>query len=152
MKIDIKRRPSAHGCTISDWYIDGQHQCYGIEDVVRPYGVYVKDETAIPTGTYKVIVDRSTRFSAAAGHDVFLPHLLDMPGQVRLFGGRPVGECGIRLHPGNFAVDSSGCCLPGTAVAPDGKSVESSRVAFSVVFAKIQKALNDGQAVTLTIQ
>ena len=152
MLITIKRRPSANGCTIGDLYLDGQHQAATLEDVVRPANApKVYGQTAIPAGSYRVIVNRSTRFSAAAGHDVFLPLLLNLPGADIHFGGQRIDDCGVRLHVGNTQFDSSGCILVGTQAAPDGKSIENSRIAFSVVFLKIQKAIAAGQTITLTI-
>ena len=152
MKLEIKRHPSANGCTIGDLYLDGQHQAVTLEDVVRgPNEAKVYGQTAIPTGQYRVIVNRSTRFSAKAGKDVFLPLLLNLPGGSIHFGGQLIDDCGVRIHPGNFASDTLGCLLVGTQAAPDGKSIENSRIAFSVVLAKIQKAIAAGQSVTLAI-
>ena len=152
MVLSIIREPSAQGATLSTWYVDGKLQCVGLEDVVRPYGEYVYSKTAIPAGTYHVIVNRSQRFSAKAGHDVFLPLLIDVPGHERLFGGRPVGTCGIRIHGGNRPEDTEGCLLPGSRVGANGASVEASQAAFQPLFAKIQAALKAGDTVTVTIQ
>lgn len=152
MQLLIKRHPSANGCTIGDLFIDGQHQGVTLEDVVRPAAApKVYGQTAIPAGQYRVIVNRSTRFSASAGHDVFLPLLLNMPGADIHFGGQRIDDCGVRIHPGNFATDTLGCILVGTQAAADGKSIENSRIAFSVVLIKIQKAIAAGQSVTLTL-
>ena len=152
MLLLIKRKPSANGCTIGDLFIDGQHAAVTLEDVVRPDNApKVFGQTAIPTGSYRVIVNRSTRFSAAAGKDVFLPLLLNLPGGNIKFGGQRIDDCGVRLHQGNFSTDTLGCVLIGTQAAPDGKSIENSRIAFSVVLLKIQKAIAAGQTITLTI-
>lgn len=152
MQLLIKRRLSANGCTIGDLFIDGQHQCVTLEDVVRPDSApKIFGQTAIPVGSYRVIINRSNRFSAKAGYDVFLPLLLNLPGGTIRFGGQLIDDCGVRIHPGNFAADTEGCLLVGTQAAADGKSIESSRIAFSVVFPKIQKAIAVGQTVTLTV-
>lgn len=152
MKLELKRRPSANGCTIGQLFIDGQPAAVTLEDVVRPAAApKVYGQTAIPAGSYRVIVNKSTRFSAKAGHDVFLPLLLNLPGGDIHFGGQLIDDCGVRIHVGNAPSDTDGCLLVGTVAAPDGASILNSRIAFAAVFARIQAAINAGQQVTLTI-
>ena len=152
MNIEIKRRPSAHGCTIGDLFVNGVHQCVTLEDVVRPgTAPKVYGQTAIYAGQYRVVVNKSLRFSAKAGHDVFLPLLLNLPGRDIHFGGQRIDDCGVRIHPGNTAADTLGCILVGTEVAPDGASILNSRVAFAALFPRIQLAQTLHQAITLTI-
>ena len=142
MNILVIRRPSAHGATISEWFVNGFAECYGVEDEVRgPGAVKIHGKTAIPAGTYGLIVDRSNRFSALAGKDVFLPLLLNVPG-----------FAGVRIHPGNTAADTEGCLLPGLTVGPAGNSVQSSRIAFSLLFAKINAALARHETVKITLK
>ena len=141
MKITIKRLPSANGCTLSTWAVNGVPQCVGLEDVVRNAAApKVFGQTAIPAGTYGVIINQSTRFSALAGKPVFLPLLLNVPGYE-----------GVRIHVGNYPIDTLGCLLPGTAFGADRASVTSSRVAFTALFAKMQAAVKAGEKITLTI-
>ena len=152
MILTLKRRPSAHGCTIGQLFVDGVYQCFTLEDVVRPAtAAKVYGQTAIPAGTYRIVVNKSARFSAKAGHDVLLPLLLNLPGRDIHFGGQRIDDCGVRIHPGNTAADTLGCILVGTAAAPDGASILSSRVAFAALFARIQAAQALQQAITLTI-
>jgi len=74
--------------------------CWTLEDAVReldgmPVGRWkIKGHTAIPVGTYKVLVTFSNRFKK------LLPLLWEVPG----FGG-------IRIHGGNTAEDTEGCIL-----------------------------------------
>jgi hypothetical protein len=147
MTISIIRKPSANGCTLSTWYVDGKYQCVGIEDVVRGQGKpKVHGQTAIPVGTYQVRNTMSTRFKRV------LPQLFDVHGKTTLFGSRPIGECGVRIHPGNYATDTEGCLLPGSGIAAGGTMVTSSVVAFNQLFTKITQALDDKEPVTLTIR
>jgi hypothetical protein len=145
--ISIIRKPSAKGATLSTWYVNGQQQCVGVEDVVRgPAEVKVFGKTAIPAGTYRVLLTESARFKRV------LPLLTDMPGKVTRFGTRPIGECGVRIHPGNTAADTEGCLLPGSAFGADGASVVTSRVAFNKLFTQMEAAHAEGESITLTIK
>lgn len=84
--------------TIGKLYIDGKYFCDTLEDRVRDLRKEgkVPGETAIPAGTYKVIVNISPRFKRK------LPRLLDVPG----FDG-------ILIHRGNTPEDTAGCILVG---------------------------------------
>jgi hypothetical protein len=145
--ISIIRKPSAKSATLSTWYVEGQQVCVGVEDVVRAPGeAKVPGKTAIPTGTYRVIVTMSTRFKRR------LPLLVNMPGGTIRFGALRIDDCGVRIHPGNTAADTEGCLLPGSAFGADGASVTASRVAFDRLFVRIEHAINAGEQVTLTIK
>lgn len=141
MTISIIRQPSAKGATIGRLYVNGVPEGYTCEDVVRPAAQKVFGQSAIPAGVYKVIINRSERFSKLAGRDVELPLLLNVPGYA-----------GVRIHPGNKPADTEGCILPGTAIGPDGASVAYSQVAFKALFNQMQAALHAGESIVLTIR
>ena len=73
MELLLKRRPSQNGATIGALYIlvggDALHECYTLEDEVRevegePVEKWkVPGETAIPEGKYRVVIEKSPRFS-----------------------------------------------------------------------------------------
>ena len=106
MKLKLKRRFFAEEYTIGTLSIDGVQFCDTLEDKNRDHNkdgdlndpgegkVYAK--TAIPFGTYKVIVNRSPKFKRD------LPRLLDVPHFE-----------GILIHRGNTAKDTAGCILVG---------------------------------------
>lgn len=104
MKLTLKRIALRPTYTIGRLYIDGEYFCDTCEDRVRDTnknGVFDEErkiygETAIPYGTYKVILSMSNRFKRV------LPLLLDVPE-----------FSGIRIHSGNTSVDSLGCILVG---------------------------------------
>lgn len=129
MNLALQRFPSERGATIGHLYVDGEWECYTLEDLVRE--VKIPRETAIPAGTYEVIVDVSPSFSRRAGHKVWLPRLLNVPGYE-----------GVLIHPGNTADHTDGCILPGTSIGQiDGKpAVLGSQAAFEQLFAKIRYA------------
>ena len=131
MKLQVVRFMCGATCTIGELLVDGEHECWTLEDVVRPDGVKVYGETAIPYGTYPVIITFSNRFQR------------DLP----LLVGVPNFE-GIRIHPGNTAADTHGCLLVGRQHT--GSRVTESVLAFNTLFPKIRDAFRQGQEITIT--
>lgn len=110
--------------------------CDTLEDVVRPEGVKIPGQTAIPAGRYQVIIDQSIRFGR------MMPHLLDVP----MFSG-------VRIHSGNTEKDTEGCILVGIADKLKGEiKGGTSRQAYKIVLWKIQAALDRGEKVFITIE
>jgi len=106
--------------------IDGLFECYTLEDVERT--VKIKNETAIPKGTYKVIINESNRFKR------LLPLLLNVPNFE-----------GVRIHSGNSNHDTEGCILVGQTI--QANYIGQSRKAFDKLLKKMQGAKD----ITLTI-
>jgi hypothetical protein len=131
MQLRLVRSQRDPDVTIGELYVDGEFECFILEDAVRP--VKIPGQTAIPKGRYRVEVTHSPRFGRP------LPLLLAVPGY-----------SGVRIHPGNFASDTEGCLLPGAERLE--KSVGRSRVAFENLYIKITKAIDDGQEVWITIE
>jgi len=106
--------------------------CYCLEDTDRNLkqdmpiegikAIKVPGKTAIPYGTYEVVISYSNRFKK------MLPLLLNVPGFE-----------GIRIHSGNVDADTEGCLLPGINKSID--SITESRKAMVSVMAGITKAL-----------
>ena len=139
MKLRVERPLACTpGCTIGQLFVDGAEECFTLEDEVRekdgmPVGMWkIKGQTAIPRGTYNVIITMSNRFKRE------LPLLENVPGFE-----------GIRIHPGNTSEDTEGCILVGRGKTD--KTVTESRIAFNALFAKIQQGLNDGDKVSIEI-
>lgn len=126
MKIEIKRLYKTENSTIGELKVDGKFECYTLEDKERE--VKIKCETAIPKGTYKVIINQSNRFKK------LLPLLLSVPNFE-----------GVRIHPGNTNHDTEGCILVGRTKSKD--FIGQSRKAFESLFAKMKEA----KEITLTI-
>lgn len=116
MELTLKRINFAKGYTTGKLYVDGQYFCDTLEDTVRnlPTEAKVAGETAIPAGTYKVIVNRSPRFGR------YLPRLIDVPYFT-----------GILIHRGNTAKDTAGCILVGKD-AGNGTLVHSTPIEVSL--------------------
>jgi hypothetical protein len=137
VKLKLERTWCGAKCTIGTLSIDGAYACFTLEDRVREDGRPVNawkipHETAIPTGTYTVLITPSVRFKRD------LPLLVDVPGFQ-----------GIRIHPGNDADDTEGCILVGLAKGVD--YVTESRKAFDYLFPKLKAALDAGEKITMEV-
>ena len=121
MLIEVKRFEFKDTYTVGKMYIDNIYECYTLEDVVRT-GAKVNGQTAIPTGTYNIIINHSNRFNRD------LPLLENVPNFT-----------GVRIHAGNTSAHTEGCILVGTTWS--GKDfIGNSRVAFNKLFEKLKKA------------
>ena len=126
MKLHLKRLHRTDKSTIGELTIDGKFECYTLEDIERE--VKVKAETAIPKGTYKVIINQSNRFKR------LMPLLLNVSNFE-----------GVRIHAGNTNHDTEGCILVGRTRGVD--FIGQSRKAYDSLFKKMQEA----KEITLTI-
>lgn len=135
MKLTVQRRYKGEAYTIGALYIDGVYFCDTLEDCVRdmPREAKVPGQTAIPSGTYPVIVNRSPRF----GRD--LPRLQNVPG----FDG-------VLIHRGNTADDTAGCVLVGENKVK-GKVINSTAYELSLT-TTIKSAIKRGETVTIIIE
>lgn len=131
MKLTVKRIFNNDKYSIGRLFIDGVYECDTLEDPVRDLNKdgdsndagegKIWGNTAIPYGTYKVSITYSNRFKRE------LPLLLNVPHFE-----------GIRIHPGNDAVDTHGCILVGKNTEK-GK-VTQSKITFDKLFSKLKKA------------
>jgi len=119
----LLRDSFSDNCTLGTLSI-GNQIFQTLEDVVRD-GPKIPGKTAIPAGSYKVIINWSSRFQK------HMPLLLDVPG----FDG-------IRIHSGNTAADTEGCILLGLARGED--SVLNSRKALDIFMPLLQDAISCG--------
>ena len=126
MQITIKRLYKTDTSTIGELLIDGVFECFTLEDIERP--VKIKAETAIPKGTYKVIINQSNRFKK------LMPLLLNVPNFE-----------GVRIHAGNTNHDTEGCILVGQS--RNKNYIGQSRKAYEKLFKKMQVA----KEISLTI-
>lgn len=117
LKMVLTRNKSTDKSTIGQLEVNGIFQCFTLEDVVRDKKIYA--QTAIPAGTYEVVISYSNRFKR------MLPLLLNVPN-----------FAGVRIHSGNTAEDTEGCILVGNKKGTD--TVLESRAAFNALFAKLK--------------
>lgn len=105
MRLTLKRIAKKKDYTIGRLYINGEYFCDTIEDTVRITAAdslsemrrkKIQNKTAIPDGSYEVIITMSARFKK------LLPLLLNVPAFE-----------GVRIHSGNTAADTEGCIIVG---------------------------------------
>ena len=130
MNIILNRIAKKAKYTIGKLYINDKYFCDTLEDTDRGLtqsmteqqivSKKVYGETAIPTGTYRIIISYSNKFKKQ------MPLLLNVPG-----------FAGIRIHSGNTEKDSLGCILVGKNKAV-GKVLES-RDTYSKLFSILQE-------------
>jgi len=130
MKLNVIRQILGDEATIGEMFIDGAHFCFTCEDAVR--SKKIKGVTAIPAGTYKVIMTFSNHFQKV------LPLLVDVPNYE-----------GVRIHSGNTAADTEGCILVG--LTHTDTEVQQSRDAMAQLMPKLNDAFHNNEEITLEI-
>lgn len=153
MKLKLDRKYRKDTYSIGILYINGVRFCETVEDkdrglkqtdpISKIKSVKVYGETAIPTGTYKISMDIvSPKYAAVTFYKQLcggkMPRLMDVPGFE-----------GILLHPGNTALDSYGCILPGKNKIKGG--VTQSRDTFRALYNKMEIAHKKGEEITIEI-
>jgi len=129
MKIKIIREIFTKHSTIGSLYIEDKFLCYTLEPFDRGMtkemplsklqALKVRGKTAIPTGSYKVILSYSPRFKKN------LPLLLNVPSFM-----------GIRIHSGNNPNSTEGCILLGMSYSKN--EVKMSRFAMLKFMSKFR--------------
>lgn len=130
MHLSLHRMTETGNSTLGELYLDEVFECYTLEDVVRDEKV--PGETAIPTGTYKVVINWSPKFQK------MMPRLLDVPNFT-----------GILIHKGNTHHDTRGCILVGDRIGD--QILAQSTAAYERLFAKIAEAQARDEEITIAI-
>lgn len=148
MELKLVRKEFTETSTIGELFVNGVFECYVLEDTDRglkqsmtlaeSVATKVHGKTAIPYGSFKIVVTKSERFSKMKGKPVYLPILLNVPNYE-----------GVRIHTGNKPEDTEGCLLP--ARKKDKNVVSESTLAFNQLNEKINNALKVGENVVIEI-
>lgn len=154
MELLLKRIARKATYTIGHLYIDGHFFCDTLEDTDRGLsqdmslsritGVKVKGETAIPTGRYRLTVDKvSPKYSLKAKwmqyNKALMPRIEDVPGFV-----------GILIHTGNKPKDTDGCVLVGENKIK-GELIRSEET-FKKLYPILVDAHKKGQQLYITVE
>ncbi|MCB6972509.1 DUF5675 family protein [Butyricimonas sp. DFI.6.44] len=135
MKLELNRIVKKPLYTIGRLFVDGEYFCDTLEDRCRDLDKEEKvmNETAIPAGTYEVIVNVSAKFKRK------LPLLLNVPHFT-----------GIRIHKGNTDKDTSGCILVGENRIP-GRVINSTNYELRLTRV-LEEAMVAGEKITITVK
>ena len=138
-ELKVIRKEFTSNSIIGELYVNGQFFGFTLEDTNRDLNndgdlkdtgeKKVDGETAIPKGTYEVIVNMSNRFKR------MMPLLINVEGFE-----------GVRIHNGNTKKDTHGCILVGATKSKDfiGNSV--------VTFERLMRVLKMFDKIQITIE
>jgi hypothetical protein len=133
MLLDLNRFTEIKDATIGILTIDGQFECFTLEDVERKKKK--AKVTAIPCGTYPVKLTHSNKFSAKY-KSLWLSEL------VPLLTGVP-NYTGIRIHMGQNARWSEGCILVGRWDTRHGAEISDSYEVYKKLHARLSAATDE---------
>jgi len=145
MELTLKRVRQGNHSTLSELYINGRFQCYGLEDTVRD--VKIKGRTAIPAGTYTLGLNRGGGMNTA--YKKRFPDMHQGMIEIRTIPNFSL----VYIHIGNTHEDTEGCLLVGTYFhkSNDDWGVYQSADAYKQLYGTIIEQVKIGQ-VTLKIE
>lgn len=139
MIITVDRYLSTNEATLSRISVDGNFECYGLEDEYR--AVKVPGETRIPAGSYRVTLRTEGGFHARYANDrrfrdihIGMLWVRDVPGFEY-----------ILIHVGNFETDTAGCLLVGDTRDEVRMAIYRSAEAYRRLYVKVRTAAERGQ-------
>lgn len=138
MKLKLLRKYLKDTYTIGHLYIDDVYFCDVLEDKVRDInhdGVneqMVFGQTAIPYGTYPIILNYSPKFKQT------MPRLQNIKGYE-----------GVLIHSGNTKEDTLGCLLVGENKVV-GKVINS-KITYNKLFEKLSLVWSNGEKIEIEI-
>ncbi len=141
MELTLKRFRQGNNSTLSELYIDGTFQCYGLEDTVRD--VKIKGRTAIPAGTYKLGINRNGGMNTA--YKKRFPDMHEGMIEIRAIPNFSL----VYIHIGNTHDDTEGCLLVGTYFhkSYDDWGVYQSAEAYKQLYRTIIEQVKIGQVI-----
>ena len=141
MELTLKRVRQGKNSTLSELYVDGIFQCYGLEDRIQE--VKVRGKTAIPCGTYALRLNvwggMNTRYKQRFPdiHQGMI-EIKDIPNFSNVY-----------IHIGNTHEDTDGCLLLGSYFHKnadgDDYEVYQSQQAYKDLYNKIVKVVKKGK-------
>lgn len=145
MDLKVIRYNDNSESTLGLLFIDGKFECYTLEDEYRE--VKVKHDTRVPEGTYNVEYRTEGGF-----HERYKSRYGASHYGMLWVKNVPNFEY-ILIHSGNNDDHTSGCLLVGNTSNNNNINdgfIGDSRTAYKNMYAKVSKALNEGDTVTIT--
>ena len=138
MKILVDRFKNNGNTTIDRIYIDGNFECFGLED--EPRKKKVRGETRIPAGTYEIKLRKEGGFHERYSKrfpdfHVGMLHVTNVPGFEY-----------ILIHIGNTDEDTAGCLLVGEYPG-EGWALINSTKTYENLYRQVAGALLAGEQV-----
>ena len=144
MEIKVYRYSSQSRTTTSAVHIDGEFQCFGLEDRYRERKVY--GDTRIPSGKYRV-----TLRTVGSTHESYKNKFPDF--HIGMLWVRDVQNFEyILIHIGNTGEDTHGCLLLGDKVTNNKLKLGrlyNSTDAYVEFYKKVSFALSIGETVSI---
>ena len=117
----------------------------GIKSTSDLIDIYImkKKKCAIPSGTYRIVLTCSARFSSRSFYKNYssglLPRLVDVKGFE-----------GVLIHCGNTVLDTAGCILVGEICGPG--ILKNSRVNYKILFCLLKSWWDNGDEICIKIK
>ena len=141
MKLVLVRTFSEWDFTLGNLWIDGEPECFTLEDEGRAKKVF--GETRIPAGLYpikfrEIITEKTERYRDKYPWFKWHIQLQDVPNFEYVY-----------IHVGNDDDDTDGCILVGKQ--QERGKIMNSAVAFKDLYSKVSSALVNQEEVTIRI-
>lgn len=143
MELSLKRFDKKSDYTKGLLYIDGNFECFTLEDEERE--VKVKHETAIPEGRYEVKLRTVGGF-----HSRYSKRFPDLHKGMLELQDVPDFKY-ILIHIGNTEKNTSGCILVGESTNSTKETIERSKLAYIAMYERIIKAFERNEKVFINI-
>lgn len=153
MKLKVDRAWPKPTYTIGRWFVNGLRLHESMEDKDRGLNSSmpisdilakkVYGQTAIPTGSYRVILSYSQKFANRAWAKKYgglVPEIQNVPGYT-----------GVRIHPMNTAEDSLGCIGIGEN-KEKGKIINSTKCYYELMDKYLMPAWSRKEEILITIK
>ena len=143
MELKVYRYSSQSQTTLGALHINGEFECYTLED--QHQDIKVKGETRIPKGTYNIglrtIGGFDARYKAKFSFHKGMLQVLNVPGFEY-----------ILIHIGNDEDDTAGCLLVGNTANNNRLNkgfIGDSTNTYKSLYTKVLKAIESGLDVTI---
>ena len=147
MRLRLERFSGGADSTLGALFIDNRFKCFTCEDQHQA-AEKIHGETRVPAGTYWLQLRKEGGF-----HQRYAARFGDMhKGMIHLTSVPNFKY--VLIHIGNDDDDTAGCLLVGMgarALGHGGGSVQSSTVAYKLIYPPIAAALENGRDVSIDI-